>query len=257
MEEDVDTYLALTNPDGSHWLPRLKEHVRMLRMFNIRQPIHLLMTAKRHLSDSDFERLLDAIVVISFRYNVIGNLQPNEQERAYHAEAMRLATQVHTKLHDVLDGLKTVYTHDDVFRTAFAEKTIGTAQNRNRQVVKYILCQLERQKTGADLDFGSDTLSIEHICPTKPQKTWQSFTDEDVETLSDRLGNMTLLQAGQNNDLGNAEYAVKRPVYQKSTYGLTRDIAEHNADWTPERIAARQKSMASMATSIWRIAQLS
>jgi len=38
---------------------------------------------------------------------------------------------------------------------------------------------------------------------------------------------------------------------------LTRKIAEDNADWTPERIAARQKALAKLATSVWRIAQLS
>lgn len=37
----------------------------------------------------------------------------------------------------------------------------------------------------------------------------------------------------------------------------TRKIAEDNADWTPERIAARQKALAKWAITVWRVAQLS
>lgn len=72
-----------------------------------------------------------------------------------------------------------------------------------------------------------------------------------------RLANMTLLNKGQNRDMGNAEFAIKKPVLAASNFGLTKKLAEDNADWTPERIAARQKAMAKIATGIWRIAQLS
>ena len=68
---------------------------------------------------------------------------------------------------------------------------------------------------------------------------------------------MTLLNKGQNKDLGNAGFAVKKPVLAGSNFELTRKVAEENSEWTPERIAARQKSMAKIATSVWRIAQLS
>ncbi|MBM3203122.1 DUF262 domain-containing protein, partial [Candidatus Woesearchaeota archaeon] len=38
MEEDMDTYLGLTNPEASHWTPALKTHAQQLRMFRVRQP---------------------------------------------------------------------------------------------------------------------------------------------------------------------------------------------------------------------------
>jgi hypothetical protein len=228
----------------------------MLRMFSVRQPFPLLIAARRNLGDGDFAGLMRAVVVISFRYNVIGNLQTSEQERTYHAEADRISKGEHLALSQILEGLRPVYPADEPFRAAFAEKSIGTTQARNRRVVRYILCKLERQKSGADLDFLSDTLSVEHICPTNPEGGWSGFTDEEVETLASRLGNMTLLQSGQNNHLGNAEYVVKRPVYAASAYALTRDVAAQNSDWTPERIATRQKELARLATAIWRVAQL-
>jgi hypothetical protein len=256
MDEDMDTYLALTSPDASNWPPKDRESAGMLRMFSVRQPFPLLMAARRNLGDGDFEALLRAIVIISFRYNVIGNLQTSEQERTYHAEADRISKGEHRALAQILEGLRALYPADEAFRAAFAEKAIGTAQARNRRVVRYVLCKLEQRRSGADLDFLSDTLSVEHICPTNPEGGWPAFSDEEIETLSSRLGNMTLLNSGQNKDLGNAEYAVKRPVYAASAYALTREVAERNEDWTPERIANRQRGMANQATAIWRVAQL-
>lgn len=256
MEADMDTYLALTSPDASNWPPKDREHAGMLRMFSVRQPFPLLMAAKRSLDDAGFEALLRAVVAISFRYNVIGNLQTSEQERTYHAEADRISTGEHKTLGQILDGLRTIYPADEAFRAAFAEKSIGTTQARNRRVVRYILCRLEHQESGADLDFLSDTLSVEHICPTNPEGGWTAFSDEEVEALSSRLGNMTLLQSGQNKDLGNADYAVKRPVYAASAYALTREVAEQNAEWLPDRIVARQRGLANLATAIWRVGQI-
>jgi len=46
-------------------------------------------------------------------------------------------------------------------------------------------------------------------------------------------------------------------VYAESSFGITKKIADDNADGTPERMAARQKWMAHQATAIWRIDQLS
>lgn len=257
MEEDMDSYLALTSPEASNWPPKLKEYASTLRMFSVRQPVPLLLAARRSQDNAEFESLLRAIVMISFRYNVIGNLQTSEQERTYHAEAERISKGEHKNVGEILEGLRIVYPNDDSFRAAFAEKAIGTTQARNRRIVRYILCELERQKSGTDLDFDSDTLSLEHICPTSPQDGWANFSDEEIEALSPRLGNMTLLQSSQNKNLGNAEYSVKRPVYAASQFVLTREVAEQNADWTPDRINARQSQLANLVTAIWRVSQLS
>ncbi|MDP1587180.1 MAG: HNH endonuclease family protein, partial [Prosthecobacter sp.] len=107
-----------------------------------------------------------------------------------------------------------------------------------------------------DYDYTSDSFNIEHVLPQNPVAGWESFTDEEAEAMTYRLGNMTLMHAGANRDLGNTPYATKRPVLQGSGFALTRKLAEDHADWSPERIEAHQNWMANQATSIWRIAQL-
>ncbi len=255
MDEDMDTYLALTSPDNSNWSPRAREHAKTIKMFSVRQPYPLLMAAKRRLDDTDFETLLKAVVVISFRYNIIGNLQPAEQERTYHAEAQRITNGDHLNLQQILEGLRSVYPTDATFVSAFAEKSIGTAQSRNRKIACYILCELERQKSGFDADLESPTISLEHICPINPNGGWQTFSDEEIETLTSRLGNMALLQTSANKQIGNADFDLKRPIYAASIYSLTKEIAEHE-EWTPIAINRRQLALAKMATAVWRVPQL-
>lgn len=257
MEEDMDAYLALTNPDTSAWMPDLKRLANDLRMFSVRQPFPLLMAAQRKFSATDFETLLRSCVTISFRYNVIGSLPTHEQERLYHGVAQKISSGEMTTAVQALDAMKSVYPSDDIFRTAFSEKVIRTTNSRNLRIVRYILCLLEKQSGGSDYDFLSDSFNVEHVLPQHPAPGWDAFSDEEAEAMTYRLANMTLLNKGQNRDLGNAQFSVKRPVLAASNFELTKKLADDNADWTPERIAARQKAMAKIATSAWRIAQLS
>ena len=257
MEEDVDAYMALTQPEASQWTPKLKEYAAELRMFSVRQPFPFLMAARRVFSDAAFETLLRASVIISFRYNVIGSQPTNEQERVYNAVAEKLSSKQLTEVGAVLGAMSSIYPGDDAFRAAFAEKSLRTTQSRNKRVVRYILCALEKSLTGTALDFDADNFNIEHILPENPEAGWEVFSDDEVEAMVYRVGNLTLLHKGANKDLGNSPYANKKPVYAASTFGITKKIAEDNADWTPERLAARQKGMANQATSIWRIEQLS
>ncbi|MEK6750372.1 MAG: DUF262 domain-containing HNH endonuclease family protein [Pseudomonadota bacterium] len=257
MEEDMDTYLSLTTPEASHWNATLKGLAQQLRMFKVRQPFPLILAAHRVLQDDQFVKALRACVVIAFRYNVIGNLPTNEQERVYYAAAQKLNLGTASNAQELLESLQEIYPKDDPFKAVFAEKIIRTTDARNNRVVRYILCELERQHSGQDYDFESDTFNIEHVLPQNPEANWEQFTDEEAEAMVYRIGNMALLAKGANKDVGNAAYATKRPVLQASGFDLTRKLAEENADWTPERIAARQKMLAKLATAIWRVDQLS
>lgn len=255
-EEDMDNYLALTQPETSHWIPALKTYALELRMFHVRQPLPLLLAARRLLADGDMETLMRACVIISFRYNVIAGLQANEQERTYGSVAEKISNGDLAGLPSILTALKPIYIGDPQFKAAFVEKVIRTTNTRNKRVVRYLLCALEKQAGGNDHDADSDSFNIEHILPQNPDAGWKAFRDEDTEIIAYRLGNMTLLQTGANRDAGNASFAEKKPAYAASLFEITKKVATDNADWTPERLSARQTWMANQASSIWRIAQL-
>lgn len=257
MEEDLDTYLALSSPEPSDWPQDDKRLAGSLKTFRVRQPFPLLLAAKRVFSAADFTGLLRATVAISMRFNVIGSYSTAEQERTYNEVAERLARSELVLLEPVLLAMRSIYPDDATFRTAFADKTIRTTDARNNRVVRFILCALEKHLSGQDLSFTSDAFTIEHVLPQNAADGWGGLSNDDAAALCYRLGNMTLLEAGANRDLGVAPYAEKRVAYQKSVFAITRALARESAEWTPERIGARQAWMADQATSIWRIAQLS
>lgn len=257
MDRDADIYAALGDAGDATWSADQRKHVGELAMFNVRQPYSLLLAARRALSDAEFTRVLRACAIASFRYNVIGNLATNEQERIYNSVAEKIAKRELTTAADVLRALRPVYLPDAQFRSAFAEKQIRTTTARNRQVVRYILFEIERQASGHAFDHASDKYSIEHILPEHPGENWAAFTDEQIDRCVYRIGNMTPLAAGPNRDVGNASYAEKKPVYEQSEFDVTKRVAAEHAEWTPESIASRQQWLANQAMSIWRLAELS
>lgn len=255
LEEDLDYYMALSSPELSDWSIEDKKLAEKLKLFRIRQPFSLLLSARRNFTSQEFSDLLRAVVVISFRYNIIGNNSPNEQERIYNQIAEHIHKKEFSQLSQVWHSLKAIYIDDEQFKTDFANKSIRTTDNRGKKIVRLILCEIERYLSNKALDFDSESFNIEHILPQNPNQNWQ-FNDEEVSALVYRLGNMTLLSTNQNRDLGNQSYAKKTEIYQKSAFQITQHIAKHYQDWTVDNLIAVQKWQAKQASAIWRVAQL-
>ena len=257
MELDLDVYAALPNPEDALWQADQRQHVRELRMFSVRQPWPLLLAAHRNYEPAGFTEILRACSIVSFRYNVIGGLATNEQERLYNRIAQKIAAGEMSGSAEVIRALAPVYVPDDQFRPAFTEKTLGTTAARNRHVVRYTLFQLEKRLSGCAYDEDSELYSLEHTLPENPGDNWPHLSEQELENAVYRLGNMTLLERSVNRDIGNLSFPEKKPVYAASQFEITKKVAAENEQWDLSRIAARQAWMASQATSIWRIAQLS
>lgn len=257
MEQDVDVYVALSKPEDELWLSDQQKYIKELRMFNVRQIYPLLLSAYRIFNAHDFTQLLRVSSIISFRYNVIGNLPPNEQERLYTQLAEEVAKGRFSAVATLIRELKPLYPSDESFRSLFVEKTLKTTQSRNRLIARYILFRLEGQESGTDYEFESDRYNIEHIMPENPGPGWEYVNDQEHEQFVYRLGNLAILRSAANRLLGNESYsAVKRAVYAESEFITTRKIAEAYADWGVSAIVSRQRQMASAATGLWRVSQL-
>ncbi len=66
-----------------------------------------------------------------------------------------------------------------------------------------------------------------------------------------RLGNLTLLENSKNKDCLNKSYEEKKEVYKISKYKMTANI--DYPEWTPSQIMSRQKKLAKLAKTVWRI----
>ena len=259
LEQDADVYAALPSPEDDLWKGQQAKakYISELRMFNVRQLYPLLLAGYRKLSEEEFTNLLRACSIISFRYNVIGKLGTGEQESVYNNVAVKIEKETLKGIYEILLALKSIYPNDEQFRSAFAEQEIRTTRTRKKRIVKYILFNIERHITGADYDYDSDVYSVEHILPENPGEGWEQFNDAEFEQSIYRIGNMTILNKSENRKIGNESFEEKKKVYALSDIQITRKISQDNSEWNAERVGVRQRWLATQATAIWKISQLS
>lgn len=253
LEQTAGVYAALEDSNDELWggNKEVRKHIQALKLFNVTQCYPLLLVAYEKLPQSEFERVLRACVVISFRYNVIGGQNPKVQEDVYNRAARKIFHRAFTKAAQVEQELKEVYLSDEEFEPAFAAKSLNF--KRSRKLVRYILYSIENQLASTAYNYEDDFGTIEHILPENPVPEWdQSFDKDEQITFLTRLGNYTLLEPGKNSaDCQNDVYAVKLPIYHTSKYELTKRI--NFLEWTPSQVRSRQEKMAQWAKSVWHI----
>ncbi len=256
MDQSAAVYAALRDPHDASWDRDEKSALEQLLMFNVRQPLAMLMACHAKFYEQQratFLRIVRAVAVISLRYNVICNLQPREQERLYNDIARKVSDETYTSPSDVTVALRDVYPDDSRFKAAFSEKALRTTNIRNRKVVRYLLFEIERQLYGNDFNLESAKYSLEHVLPCNPSESWSHIEEAKQERLVYRIGNMTPLESNSNRALGNDEFQSKRAVYLQSAFQTTCAIAENYEEWDEQKIGARQKQLANVAAGIWRI----
>jgi hypothetical protein len=255
LEGRAELFAALSDPNHEYWLdqPTCKQYIRDLKLFRVRQLTPLLFAAWERFAPDDFARVLKLVSVITFRYTVVTGLNTNELEPASHAAAKAILSGEATGPGDVFRALQSIYVDDERFKQAFAVLEIPT-QGPKKKLAKYVLCRLEVDASRHGCDSETDPATIEHILPENPGREWEDMIPpEQWEKLVYRVGNLTLLEAGANREVGNGAYAAKVNKYRGSIYAMTKAISEDApAEWTAELLADRQRSLAERAAHVWR-----
>ena len=249
-------YAAIRDPNDGLWNDAERDHLANLKLYNVRQHYPLLLAAYRKwgtTNRSDFTRVLRSIDILSFRYNVICNFQTNEQERVYSQIAVKLSEGRIQAAGEVKQALASLYPDDEVFKAAVEKKALVTTNSRNRRIVRKILFQVEKHLSGQDFEFESDKYNVEHVLPENPGDEWCDYDENAEEDFIYRLGNLTLMAASENRDLGNVGYETKRSAYESSVFAITRKIAEDYAEWNSDKIVARQNWLARQVVMLWRV----
>lgn len=246
----VDLYIGLSEPNDDFWneFKQAQESLIELKMFQIKQTNSLLIAAYKNLSKDEFLKLLKAAVIISFRYNIIGGLNPNEQEEVYNSIALKINLDKKYSLKD----LEKIYVDDENFLTDFSSKQFKNT-TRNHRIVKYIFSKIEWFKNQNEIGWDSDIFTIEHILPENGDENWIEFSEEEFNRSIYKLGNLTLLEKKINRDAGIKSYNEKKIFYNDSKCKLTNVIPSHYDSWNEDKISMRQKQLAKDAKSIWRI----
>ena len=255
LERRGQLFSAMYDRNHDFWsdIPPARPYVAELDLFGIRQPAPLLFTAWEAFPDTDFVRVLKLVVAISFRYTVVSGLNPQALESVYHRAARAVADGEARTPAAVFDFLRPVYVDDEKMQQDFERLEMPT-RGVGRRRVKYVLAQLETEISGRAVDADTDPATIEHVLPENPGDVWnESYPEDKWESGVYRVGNLSLLEASVNRDVGNGDYAGKCAAYGESVYALTRGIPEMAPErWTPELVAERQRRLAKTAARVWR-----
>ena len=252
LESYSSLFIALGNSNDEFWrdLPDNRPFVRELEIFKVKQAYPALLAAYKSFSPIDFTRLLKLVCVFSFRYTIVSSLNPNELEKIYNQVAIKICNGDIKSPRQVFENLKSVYVPDDKFIRDFAYLSIST-KGRKKKLARYILWKLELDADTCNKPIDEDGFSIEHILPESPNDSWRNnFSDEEMEEMVYRIGNLTPLEPKLNRQIGNENYSTKREAYQKSSYTLTHNIFAE--DWTSNAIANRQERLSRRAAYIWK-----
>jgi hypothetical protein len=249
-------YVALGSPDDEMWNTEKENRnsIVILKSFRVTQWKPLALVVGEKLSGTDFKRLLQSIITISYRYNVIAKLQTNEMEKIYSKAAINLYKSENPNIYSVLTDLKDLYVNDEEFKNYFSIKKFITSNSNDKKLLRYTLYKLESQEVnGNQFDFDTDNGTIEHILPESYPAEWsESFSEDEFERNVYMLGNLTLLEGNKNNrDASNKIFDEKKKIYATSKYMITKNITD--PQWTAQNIKHRQSHLAKLACSIWKI----
>lgn len=259
---------------------RFLENLQLLGGRAARQHLILLL-AGRHLDKPLFDRLASEVEDLFFVY-VITREPTRDFERNFARWAMELRkVRTEPELQEFIDRRfrPTKVELSDRFAEAFRRLQAGAVQQYR---LRYILAKLsqhieleaygETEGTRWLASYTGSDLEIEHIFPQQPSEAaageFGAFDDPQV---TDRLGNLVLVEKSINASLGNRPYSQKRDVYRHSQLLLTKSLSEPPKigtntkidiavarlnpfpEWNAAAVAERQDRLSILAKSVWRV----
>jgi hypothetical protein len=255
LESRCELYAALADATHEYWieLPGAKPLIRERILLRSQQTMPMLFAAWEKFEPDDFVRMLKLANVLTFRFSTISNLNTNELEPIYHKAAKAMLECSAAGPRDVFHLLKGIYVEDKLFRQNFENYEVRTS-GPGKKLAKYMLCRIESELSNTDIDFETDSSTIEHILPENPSEAWTAVVPEqDWSKLIYRIGNLTLLEPRANRSIGNGLIGGKLEAFGNSRYAITKQIADGTPEeWNASQIDSRQNWMASRAVHLWR-----
>ena len=254
MQDSVGVYAALHNADDEFW--RLENYksaqksIRLLNLFNIKQPFSMLISAYKKLTADKFCKLIKSVESVSVRYNIIGSRQANIQDKIYNNIAIKVHNNELSNINSINNALKSSYPSDEDFKEDFRVKSMRTLQSPKK--ARYLLSEIE-VAIDPNSAIDSSLLTLEHILPESPDGEWiDSFGKDDYNEHIDRLGNMTLVSKELNQELNRKNFNEKKKILKVSKQKITEKIQEYET-WNSETVNDRQNWMATYAVQKWKI----
>lgn len=142
---------------------------------------------------------------------------------------------------------------DDELKEALKTKNVY----KDKEKLRYVFKELENYNHNELIDFENEKITIEHIFPQKPNKSWkEKYSDyelEEIKTFKDTISNLTL--TGSNANLGNKSFLDKRNDdihgYKNSKLYLNKYLGKLN-EWNLSAMEGRFEELFKNIVKIWK-----
>lgn len=252
LAEYANEYVAILNPDSSKWnaySPSLRQHIRTINSLGVQQIRPLMLAAAKRFPPREAEKAFRLFVGWSVRFLIAGGGRGGTLEEAYAEKAKDVTEGEITTAKKLASEMISIVPSDAQFGSAFAQATVSKSH-----LARYYLRALELKIKGEpepELVPNEDTvINLEHVMPVNPGKGWAHISKEDAALNYRRLGNMVLLQASKNNEIGNKPFSEKRAALKASPYILTNMVGQKTS-WDIPDIDERQWKLAKLAVETW------
>jgi len=255
LKDEATNYYALLNPEAGSWQD--KEITSLISDFNTlsaKQCLPLLMSGQKIFNEGEFKKLLNEITNFTFRYSTICNKHNNILETKYSETAVQIREGKIKDTTQAIKNLKTIYPEDSEFESMFLKKSVEG--KLGRYIIRKIDVEMGDYK-GEKPDYNSCTL--EHIMPQKPDDEWEKYFEkmkmkkEEIEVMTNRIGNITILDDGLNKKAKNFFFLKKRnDAYAHSIIWLNGSL-KSTKKWDFGMINQRQEHLAKLACKAWKV----
>ncbi len=253
LRSSVTDYIAVWSPSHEKWgsyKNSTRNHlITMIESLKVEQIRPLLFAVAMKFTPEEADKAYRLFVSWSVRFLIAGGGRGGTLDKYYGDLAKSVGTMEITKARELRDAMKDIVPGNPEFQTAFSNATVGKTFLR-----RYYLRALDKtMKDDPEPEFVANEdetqVNLEHVSPINPDQVEE---DEIFEAAENMLGNMVLMRATKNKDLGNKPFPEKKPSYASSSYLITNQVAEYET-WGMAEIKARQAKMAEIAIRTWSL----
>lgn len=254
MTRDGSIYRALRTPDDPRWrsIRGAEELLDEVRHLGFKQGLPLLLATFVMHGDTEpqkFLGLLRAYVNLVVRSYTILRDNPSEHEIDYSNWAIAIRRSTET-VEQVITRIKDATPPDDDISAG-----IVGMNGVSPRVGHYIITKINDALANSLTRAWKNKPTVEHVIPQNPEAWWNEFLGSrglKAKSLIERLGNLTILSAEDNEELGNLPYPEKRARYLATGIPInvkTFTDAEFD-EFTGDAIEGREERMASLIVDL-------
>jgi hypothetical protein len=232
------------NADTRHSIETIAVHLQ------VQQIRPLMFAVSRFFDPVEADKAFRLFVSWSVRFLIYGG-RGGMLDTQYSLRAQDVGSKRITKARELRDAMNEYVPVDAEFEEAFS-----TARVSRARLARYYLRAIDKTiKADPQPEYvaneEAEQITLEHVLPLSPSAEW-GISDEDAQAAQRLLGNMVLLRANQNRDVGNVSFAEKKKMFGQSGYSITNEVGGY-PDWTMDIIRERQSEMAKLAVKTWSL----